>query len=75
MSEGADQSSTVDEPSCTESWPSFGLRCTFNPKQSVREEGFAPDELFLFDPDSIDLDGSRWISAERGSYVPLEKTR
>lgn len=75
MTEGADQSSECDGPSCTEDWPTFGLRYTFNPKQSVREERFAPDELFLFDPDGIDLEGSRWISAERGSYVSIEETR
>lgn len=75
MSEGVDQANECDDPSSTESWPTFGLRYTFNPKQSVREERFAPDELFLFDPDSIGLDDSRWISAERDSYVSIEETR
>lgn len=73
-SQELDQSGSCDDPSCTEDWPTFALRFTFNPK-SVREERFDPDELFVFDPDRLDVDDSHWIAAERGSYVPIEDVR
>jgi len=75
MSERVDGSANVDEASCTKDWPTFALRYTFNPRRSVREERFDPDELFLFDPDRLDIDESRWIAAKRGSYVDIENVR
>jgi len=76
MSEGSPgQSNRTDEADATEDWPSFALRYTFNPDQSVRQERFDPDELFVFDPNQIDGEEAGWITAERGAYVAIEDVR
>lgn len=55
-------------------WPTFALRYTFSPGQIGLDGRFAPDEVVVFDATRGRPD-SRWISAERGSYVSVEEIR
>lgn len=61
------------EPS-TEEWPEFGIDYTFNPDLDGIVGNFAPDEVVLFDRKK-GMNGSRWLSAERDSYVSLDEVR
>ena len=54
-------------------WPDFGIHYTFNPKRVGGGTRFKPNETILFDrggdPDTA------WISAERGTFIPIEEVR
>lgn len=55
-------------------WPVFSLRYTFNPEPMAGREQFSPDELVIHDRTEDDP-RTRWIAAERGSYVSIEDVR
>lgn len=52
-----------------QTWPSFALEYTFNPRETAPDVEFAPDEVVFYDPDA---GSTRWMSADRGSFVPVE---
>ncbi|WP_129114259.1 hypothetical protein [Halegenticoccus tardaugens] len=53
-------------------WPRFELEFTFNPKLAGRE--FDPDEVVVYDR-RVGVSATRWIAAERGSYVAVDEVR
>jgi hypothetical protein len=63
-----------EQPSTVDSWPTFALRCTFNPAGVGLRAAFDPDEVVVFDATRGRPD-RRWIAAKRGSYVAIEETR
>lgn len=58
----------------TDEWPDFTISYTFNPDLDGVVGEFAPDEVVLFDREN-GMTASRWLSAERGSYVSLDEVR
>lgn len=65
--ETADGTEAVD-------WPVFSLRYTFNPEKMAGRQEFQPDELVIHERDQDDP-RTRWMAAERGSYVSIEDVR
>ncbi len=64
------------EERATQHWPAFMLTCTFNPSTAHADRQLDPDEVFIFDPSRSGTDGTtHWITAEEGSYLPLEETQ
>lgn len=72
MSESEQRAAPGEEADC---WPTFPLRYTFNPEGIDRDDGFAPDELVVFDPARTDGVDGAWLSARRESYVGIEDVR
>lgn len=58
----------------TGEWPDFAIDYTFNPDLDGVVGEFAPDEVVLFDRER-GMTATRWLSAERGSYVSLDEVR
>lgn len=58
----------------TEEWPEFTIDYTFNPDLDGIVGDFAPDEVVLFDGET-GMTATRWLSAERDSYVSLDEVR
>ena len=56
----------------TDEWPRFTVKYTFGSQIPGIDGHFDPDEVVLFDPTR--KGDSHWISAKKGSYVPLEET-
>lgn len=54
-------------------WPRFTMKYAFGCQVPGIDEVFNADEVVLFDPTM--KGGSHWLSAKKGSYVPLEETR
>lgn len=54
-------------------WPHFTVKYAFGCQVPGIDEVFDADEVVLFDPTM--KGDSHWISAKKGSYVPLEETR
>jgi len=59
----------------TADWPTFGLTYTYNPSELALSLDLCPDELVVFEPDDGGDIGENWITAERGSYLPIEDAR
>lgn len=57
-----------------EQWPDFAIDYTFNPDLDGIIGEFAPDEVVLFDR-ANGVTATRWLSAERDSYVSLDEVR
>lgn len=73
MSEPSTRTTSDAEPTPTgQTWPSFTLEYTFNPRETAPDVEFAPDEVVVYDPDA---DSTCWMSADRGSFVPVEDVR
>jgi hypothetical protein len=54
-------------------WPRFTVKFAFARQLHGIDGSFKPDEVVLFDPRRTD--GTRWISAQAGSYVSIESIR
>lgn len=57
-----------------EQWPEFMLDYTFNPDLDGIVGDFDPDEVVLFERQT-GMTPTRWISADRESYVALDEVR
>ncbi|AQL44644.1 hypothetical protein BV210_17925 (plasmid) [Halorientalis sp. IM1011] len=67
----SDESTT----STTADWPTFGLSYTYNPTTELSVSlDLRPDELLVTEAGEEGVE-DRWLSAERGSYVPIEDVR
>lgn len=64
-----------NETSTTADWPTFGLSYTYNPTTELAVAlDLRPDELVVTEAGEEGVE-DRWISAERGTYVPIEDVR
>lgn len=57
----------------TDDWPRYTFKYAFGCQVPGIDALFDADEVVLFDPTRTG--SSHWISAKKGSYVPLEETR
>lgn len=67
------ESQTRDQDT-SHQWPEFTLDYTFNPDLDGIVGDFDPDEVVLFER-QIGMTATRWLSAERDSYVALNEVR
>ena len=56
----------------TDEWHRFTVKYTFGSQVPGIDGQFEADEVVLFDPTR--KGETHWISAKKGSYVPLEET-
>lgn len=63
------------ETTASADWPTFELVHTYNPTELSASLTLQPDELVVFDPDGDGDIDETWITAERGSYTPIEETQ
>lgn len=54
-------------------WPRFTVKYAFGCQVPGIDAVFDADEVVLFDPTR--KGSTHWVSAKKGSYVPLEETR
>lgn len=66
---------SIDErqSSATGDWPRFTVKYAFGRQVPGIDAVFDADEVVLFDPTRTG--NADWLSAKKGSYVPLEETR